>query len=49
LNKIFKKPFSISHTFRSMITWTQPRYWREFCLDKLRTEIRLCDGGGDVA
>ena len=22
----------------------KPRFWRQYCLDKLWTEIRLCDG-----
>jgi len=24
------KPFNISHIFRSIITWSQPKYWRKY-------------------
>jgi len=47
LNKTFQKSFNVSHSFRFLIQWAQLRYWREFCLDKLWTEIRFCDGGGE--
>jgi len=38
-SNISQIPFNISLTSRSMITSTQPRYWREQCLSNCEPKI----------